>query len=35
VRIVSVGQSSQVKRTFEVVARKDGMQPEILQWNEM
>jgi type II secretory pathway component PulK len=35
VRIVSVGQSSKVRRTLEVVARKDGMQPEILQWNEM
>jgi type II secretory pathway component PulK len=35
VRIVSVGQSGKVSRTFEVVARKDGMPPEILQWNEM
>jgi type II secretory pathway component PulK len=35
VRIVSVGQAGKVVRTFEVVARKDGMQPQILQWNEM
>lgn len=35
VRIVSAGQSSNVVRTLEVVARKDGMQPQILQWNEL
>ncbi len=35
VRIVSVGQANAVKRIFEVVARKDGVQPVILQWNEM
>ena len=35
VRIVSVGKAFQVMRTFEVVARKDGMQPQILQWNEL
>ncbi len=35
VRIYSVGQAYNVMRTFEVVARKNGMQPEILQWNEM
>jgi type II secretory pathway component PulK len=35
VRIVSVGHAKKVTRTFEVVARKDGVQPQILQWNEM
>jgi type II secretory pathway component PulK len=35
VRIVSIGQAKNTKRTFEVVARKDGLQPQILQWNEM
>jgi type II secretory pathway component PulK len=35
VRIISVGKAYKVLRTFEVVARKDGMQPQILQWNEM
>ena len=34
VRIVSVGQSVDVKRTIEVVARKDSGQPQILQWKE-
>ncbi len=34
VRIISVGKANNVTRTFEVVARKDGMQPQILQWNE-
>jgi hypothetical protein len=35
VRIISVGRAQKVMRSFEVVARKDGMQPQILQWNEM
>ena len=34
VRIVSVGQSVDVTRTIEVVARKDTGQPRILQWKE-
>ena len=35
VHIVSSGKAYNVVRTIEVVARKDGMQPQILQWNEM
>ena len=34
VRVVSVGQAVDVRRTIEVVARKTGMQPQILQWKE-
>jgi type II secretory pathway component PulK len=34
VRIISVGKANNVTRSFEVVARKDGVQPQILQWNE-
>lgn len=34
VRIISVGQSSDVSRTMEVVARKDGSPPQILLWKE-
>jgi type II secretory pathway component PulK len=35
VRIVAAGQAVDVVRTFEVVARKEGMQPQILSWKEM
>ena len=34
VHIVSLGQSVDVTRTIEVVARKDTGQPQILQWKE-
>ena len=34
VRIISVGQAVDVRRTIEVVARKVSMQPQILQWKE-
>lgn len=34
VRIVSVGEAADVRRTIEVVARKLSMQPQILQWKE-
>lgn len=34
VRIVSVGQAYDVKRTLEVVARKQGVQPQLLSWKE-
>ncbi len=34
VRIVSVGQAFDVTRTIEVVARKQGVQPQILSWKE-
>ncbi len=34
VRIVSVGQAYDVTRTLEVVARKQGGQPQILSWKE-
>ena len=34
VRIVSVGQALDASRTIEVVARKQGMQPQIIQWKE-
>ncbi len=34
VRIISVGQALDMSRTIEVVARKQGMQPQILQWKE-
>lgn len=33
-RVISVGQAVDVRRTIEVVARKANMQPEILQWKE-
>ena len=33
-RIVSVGQAYDVTRTIEVVARKQGTQPQILSWKE-
>lgn len=34
VRIISVGQSSDVSRTMEVVARKETTPPQILLWKE-
>lgn len=34
VRIYSVGQALDASRTIEVVARKQGMQPQIIQWKE-
>jgi hypothetical protein len=34
VHIESTGQSGDVTRTLEVVARKQGMQPIILSWKE-
>ncbi len=34
VRIISVGQALDTSRTIEVVARKQGMQPQIIQWKE-
>ncbi len=34
VRIISVGQALDMSRTIEVVARKQGMQPQIIQWKE-
>ena len=34
VRIISVGQAVDVRKTIEVVARKQSMQPQILQWKE-
>ena len=34
VRIVSVGQAQDVTHTFEVVVRKEGLQPQILSWKE-
>ena len=34
VRIISVGQAYDVKRTLEVVARKQGAQPQLLSWKE-
>ena len=34
VRIISVGQAIDTRRTIEVVARKQSMQPQILQWKE-
>ena len=33
-RVISVGQALDVKRTIEVVARKTSIQPQILQWKE-
>ena len=33
-RIISVGQALDVTHTFEVVARKEGLQPQILSWKE-
>lgn len=33
-RIVSVGQAYDVTRTLEIVARKQGVQPQILSWKE-
>jgi type II secretory pathway component PulK len=35
VHIIAAGQAVDVMRTFEVVARKEGMQPQILSWKEM
>ena len=34
VRVISVGQAADVRRTIEVVARKVSLQPQILQWKE-
>lgn len=34
VRIISVGQTRDVAHTFEVVVRKEGLQPQILSWKE-
>ena len=34
VRIVSVGKALDTSRTIEAVARKQGMQPQIIQWKE-
>ena len=34
VRIVSVGQALDAVHTFEVVVRKEGIQPQILSWKE-
>ena len=34
VRIISEGRALDTSRTIEVVARKTGMQPQILQWKE-
>ena len=34
VRVVSRGQALDTSRTIEVVARKNGVQPQILQWKE-
>ena len=34
VRIISVGQALDTSRTIEVVARKQGIQPQIIQWKE-
>lgn len=34
VRIISAGQAQDVVHTFEVVARKEGLQPQILLWKE-
>ena len=33
-RILSVGQSRDVTHTFEVVVRKEGLQPQVLSWKE-
>ena len=33
-RVISVGQAIDVRRTIEVVARKQSVQPQILQWKE-
>ena len=33
-RIISIGQAGDVTRTFEVVVRKEGMQPPVLLWKE-
>lgn len=34
VRIISVGQARDVSHAFEVVVRKEGVQPQILSWKE-
>ena len=34
VRIISVGQALDTSHTIEAVARKQGMQPQIIQWKE-
>ena len=34
VRIISVGQALDTSRTIQVVARKQGTQPQIIQWKE-
>lgn len=34
VRIISIGRSSDITRTIDVVARKEGNPPQILQWKE-
>ena len=34
VRIISAGQAFDTVRTLEVVARKEGLQPQILSWKE-
>ena len=33
-RIISTGQAVDVAKTFEVVVRKEGMQPQVLSWKE-
>ena len=33
-RIISSGQAGDVIKTFEVVVRKEGMQPQVLLWKE-
>lgn len=33
-RIISSGQAGDVTKTFEVVVRKEGMQPQVLLWKE-
>ncbi len=33
-RIISSGQAGDITKTFEVVVRKEGMQPQVLSWKE-